>query len=402
MGRYEKRLWSPHDAERYPPTSGRRNRRSGTYDAYIPDLLSGWEPSLPLRLAGAIAEAETLVRLTDAVGSADDPSAAEWLLVRAESVASSRIEGVFPSLRRVARAEARQSGLAPSDKMAIGNITVTAQALVLGKQARPVTVDDLCGLHRSLMNHSLHPQAGGVIRERQNWIGPEFSTPLEAVHVPPPPEMVRPRLEDLVSYMNNQHHPPLVQAALAHSQFIAIHPFADGNGRTGRALIHLVMRRRKLTRNLTVPISSVLARQRSAYIGTLDAGLHEGSPHDPARMTAQQPWLQLLADATLAACDYSDRIQNRLADIRAQWQQAVPLRGEYQRRMVELLPTQPVFDIPTISQQLGVSQRTAARVVAHLQEGGILRQHNAGKRNRVFEAAAIVDLFTSLPDNIQT
>ena len=111
MGRYEKRRWAPHDAERYTPHAGRRNRRAGTYDAYIPDLLTGWEPSLPLRLAGEVAEAETQVRLTDAAPSADDPSAAEWLLVRAESVASSRIEGVFPSLRRIARAEARQAGL---------------------------------------------------------------------------------------------------------------------------------------------------------------------------------------------------------------------------------------------------------------------------------------------------
>ena len=400
MGRYEKRRWITDETRDYPPSHVRRNRRSGTYGAYVPDLLAGWEPSLPLSLAGAVAKAETLVRLTDAAGPAEDPSAAEWLLVRAESVASSRIEGVFPSLRRVARAETRQGGLNPSDRMAIGNITVTAQALTLGAQARPVTVDDLCGLHRSLMDHAPYPDSGGLIRERQNWIGPEFSTPLDAVYVPPPPEMVRPLLEDLVSYINTRHHPPIAQAALTHSQFIAIHPFADGNGRTGRALIHLVMRRRELTRNLTVPVSSVLARQRSAYIDALNAGLHEGSPHDPARMTAQQPWVRLLAGSTVAACDYSARIQTTLADIRRNWEQIVPLRGEYQRRMVELLPTQPVFDIPAISRQLGVSQRTAARVVSHLQEGGVLRQRNAGKRNRVFEAAAIVDLFASLPDNI--
>ena len=65
------------------------------------------------------------------------------------STSSRGIEGVFPSLRRVARAEARQGGMNPSDKMAIENITVTAQALTLGAQGRPVTVDDLCGLHQS-------------------------------------------------------------------------------------------------------------------------------------------------------------------------------------------------------------------------------------------------------------
>ena len=178
MGRYEKRRWLSDETGNYPLGHVRRNRGSGTYGAYVPDPLCGWEPSLPLRLAGAVAEAETLVRLTDATGSAEDPSAAEWLLVRAESVASSRIEGVFPSLRRVARAEARQAGLNPSDKMAVGNVTVTAQALTSGAQARPVTVDDLCGLHRSLMDHSPYPESGGLIRERQNWIGPEFSTPL--------------------------------------------------------------------------------------------------------------------------------------------------------------------------------------------------------------------------------
>ena len=401
MGRYESRQWLPSDTAGYPYRPRGRGRPWGTYGAFVPDLLSGWEPSLPLGLAGAVSEAETLIRRTDASGSVESPAAAEWLLVRAESVASSRIEGVFPSLRRIAGAEARQTGLNPTDRMAMGNISVTAHALAMGARERPITVDDLCGLHRCLMEYSPYPETGGRIRDRQNWIGPEFSTPLDAVYVPPPPAMVRPLLEDLVSYINTQHHQPLVQAALVHSQFIAIHPFEDGNGRTGRALIHLVMRKRALTRNLTVPVSSVLARHRSAYIDSLNAGVHVGPEHHPDRMAAQQPWLQLLADSATAACDYSTRIQTRLTDIRRGWEETVPLRGEYQRRMVRLLPTQPVFDIPTVAGQLGVSQRTAARVVSHLQAGGVLRQRNAGKRNRVFEASAIVDLFASQTDDIQ-
>ena len=250
------------------------------------------------------------------------------------------------------------------------------------------------------MESSPYPETGGRIRDRQNWIGPEFSTPVDAVYVPPPAEMVQPLLEDLVSYMNTQHHQPLVQAALVHSQFIAIHPFEDGNGRTGRALIHVVMQKRALTRHLTVPISSALARHRSAYIDSLNAGIHVGPEHHPDRMSAQQPWVQLLADSAMAACDYSIRIQTRLADIRRGWEETVPLRGEYQRRVVQLLPTLPVFDIPTVAERLGVSQRTAARVVAHLEASGVLRQRNAGKRNRVFEASSIVDLFTSMGDDI--
>ena len=400
MGWYEERQWHPSDTAGYPQRSQGRGRPWGTYGAFVPDRLAGWEPSLPLGLAGKVADAETLIRRTDASGSVQSPAAAEWLLVRAESVASSRIEGVFPSLRRIARAEARQGGLSSTDRMAIGNISVTARAVAMGARARPITVDDLCGLHRSLMESSPYPETGGRIRDRQNWIGPELSTPVDAVYVPPPAEMVQPLLEDLVSYMNTQHHQPLVQAALVHSQFIAIHPFEDGNGRTGRALIHVVMQKRALTRHLTVPISSALARHRSAYIDSLNAGIHVGPEHHPDRMSAQQPWVQLLADSAMAACDYSIRIQTRLADIRRGWEETVPLRGEYQRRVVQLLPTLPVFDIPTVAERLGVSQRTAARVVAHLEASGVLRQRNAGKRNRVFEASSIVDLFTSMGDDI--
>ena len=401
MGTFENRRWSPKGTPSYAPGGGGRNRRHGTYGAFVPDPLCGWEPSIPLGLAGAVTEAETSVRRTEAAGRPRCPAAAEWLLVRAESVASSRIEGVFPSLRRIARAGARQGGLRSPDRMALGNISVTAEASALGALGRPVTVADLCELHRVLMDHSPYPQTGGIIREGQNWIGPEFSTPMDAVYVPPSPEKVRPLLEDLVAYINTSDHPPLTQAALVHVQFIAIHPFGDGNGRTGRALMHLVMRKRELTRNLTVPISSVLARRRSDYIDALNAGIHVGPAHDPARMSAQESWLRLLVYSTLAACDYSARIQTRLEDIRTGWEQTVPLRGEYQRRMIDLLPAQPVFDIPTVAEQLGASQRTAARVVAHLQEGGVLRQRNAGKRNRVFEAAAIIDLFASLADSTE-
>ena len=96
------------------------------------------------------------------------------------------------------------------------------------------------------MERSPTPRLGGVIREEQNWIGGSSYNPCSATFVPPPAEHVQGLLEDLTVYINGDEHPALVQAAIAHAQFETIHPFADGNGRTGRALIHIILRRRGL------------------------------------------------------------------------------------------------------------------------------------------------------------
>src|SRR5439155_195849 len=82
-------------------------------------------------------------------------------------------------------------------------------------------------------------QAAGVIRNEQNWIGSNDYNPCGAAFVPPPPAHVRPLLDDLVDFCNRETLPPLAQAAFAHAQFETIHPFADGNGRIGRALVHV-------------------------------------------------------------------------------------------------------------------------------------------------------------------
>lgn len=93
---------------------------------------------------------------------------------------------------------------------------------------------------------SATPGIAGVVRARQNWIGGSSYNPCGAAFVPPPPETLDALLGDLLAYVNGDDHPALVQAAIAHAQFETIHPFADGNGRTGRALIHVILRRRGL------------------------------------------------------------------------------------------------------------------------------------------------------------
>ncbi len=104
------------------------------------------------------------------------------------------------------------------------------------------------------------------MRVVQNWIGGNDYNPCDADFVPPPPENVLTLVEDLAAFCSDDLLPPLVQAAIAHAQFETIHPFDDGNGRTGRALVQVILRRRGIAPHFVPPVSVVLARNKRRYI----------------------------------------------------------------------------------------------------------------------------------------
>src|SRR5207302_3067265 len=135
----------------------------------------------------------------------------------------------------------------------------------------------------------------------QNWIGGNDYNPCGADFVPPPPEFVPDLLLDLVAYLDSDDYSPLVQAAIAHAQFETIHPFADGNGRVGRALIHAVLRRRGLAPRYVPPISLVLATESRSYIGGLTAYRYMGEPTSAAAQEGVANWMGTFASATARA-----------------------------------------------------------------------------------------------------
>ena len=192
-------------------------------------------------------------------------------LLRAEAVASSNIEGLQINVRRLARSEAAaRSGVEMTDETAwavLGNIHALDEALAIATAKEVITVDDLRAIHESLLRNTREQRWGGVIRDTQNWIG--GPSPCRAAFVPPPPHHVQGLLKDLVAYVNSDDHPALMQAAVAHAQFETIHPFGDGNGRTGRALIQLVLRRRGLAPRVVPPVSLVLASDADRYVAGL-------------------------------------------------------------------------------------------------------------------------------------
>ena len=325
---------------------------------------------------------------------------AEWLIRRTEGAASTTIEGIHPSARRLARAEARLAlwGDAPrdADLEALRNIRAVEHALTAAAEARPVTVGNIREIHHVLMGDN--PSAGQV-RTNQNWIGRGslYSTPLVAAYVPPPPEFVAGLLNDLVGYINRQAGHPLVDMAIAHAQFEMVHPFGDGNGRTGRALMQLMLQRSRLSPACTLPISSSLALQRETYIAALHAAHIECGPDDHQRSRAVRPMVALFADATADAARFAGQLIDRVVAIRAEWGRVAGEAGITPRsaggRLLDHLTSNPALNAERAAALLDGSWRTGARAVEQLQSVGILVQRNAGRRNRVFEAPAITGAF---------
>ena len=244
MARFEERIWEPDFAG-----LTRRDRRPCRYSVYLPDLLSDRRFTFDGDVAADVADAEAdLVRLNGAVGALADTEGLARLLLRAESVASSRIEGLVVGGRRLLRADAaRQLGEAIRDVTA-AEVLANIDAMVWGVDAvesgGPITLDILLEIHRRLLEGTRLEEHGGRIRTEQNWIGGSGYNPCSAAFVPPPPEDVPALLDDLISFCNDDGLPALAQAAIAYAQFETIHPFVDGNGRAGRVLIHLALRRR--------------------------------------------------------------------------------------------------------------------------------------------------------------
>lgn len=373
---------------------------SGIFGAFVPHPVAGWSPLLDAKTWQAARRAED-VAAEVCTDLAPGDAGARWMAVRLESSASSRIEGIGARDSDVACAEARPDRIEGADwsvRAVIGNITATEHAMQLGDSVAPVTVEDICSMHRALMGDD---PIAGRLRTGQNWIGAWYSTPLSAAFVPPPPELVPGLLDDLVASINEPGLPPVVHAAVVHAQFEAIHPFDDGNGRTGRALIVLMLARSGLTKSLVLPISVTLAQRRDSHVRTLNYledlnGAHSVCGADGiARSEALNNWITLLASAVDNAAIYLSAITHEVADIQQNWRNLLRSQGTSGSNtamdLIEILPRHPVLSVNAAADLLDANNRTARRAIQRLSDIGILVQANDGRRNRLYEATDITN-----------
>jgi Fic family protein len=392
-GRFIPRRWEA-DPGLYAPA---RYRRACAYEAFLPDPIGRFAPALRGDVAGVISEAEKAI---GDLNRTADPGLAPLgrLLLRTESIASSKVEGLQVDARSLARAETNQEtgrriGVEAAE--ILGNIDAMQVAIERAAMSRELGVGSIIEIHEALMARAPNRGVAGKLRTSQNWIGGNDYNPCGADFVPPPPDDVAALLDDLASFCREEALPPLVQAAVAHAQFETIHPFADGNGRTGRALIQVVLRRRELAPNFVPPVSVILAREKGRYI----RGLTD------FREDRVAEWLEMFAVAARRSADLAIRYVARVRGLQEAWRERLrsatrPRADAAAWTIIDVLPAHPVVTVPVA---VAATKRTKPAVtdgMVELERAGILRRLGDSARNRAWEADGLLDLIVDLEAGI--
>lgn len=371
---------------------GRRAR------AFVPTLLAERDLTLTADTVARAARARAAVE-HGAESMPEDYAALARLLLRAEGVASSFIEGVTAPVVDIVLAESGDPGETSAAAWVAANLAAVTEALEEAHTG-PLTVDSVARWHRTLMTGGPTPaQHVGVVRTEQGWIG--GTSPLDAHLVTPPPERVPALLDDLVAYVNRDDVDPVSQAAIGHAQFEIIHPFADGNGRVGRVLIAWVLVRR-LALVTPPPVSTRIAADVGGY----------GSGLVLFRMADHNSWVRWFADAVSGAGREQRELVAAVGQLRRAWEErlAAPRPGARRLRSnaaawraLDLLPRHLVLTGPIVALELAIPLKSANAALGDLVDADVLVEHGTvqptgrGRPSRLYTSTELLGLTGSNP-----
>lgn len=371
----------------------RRDRKPFRYQAFVPDLLADVDLVLPGAAAEAVAHATASLGALHGGRAGPDLEAIAGPLLRAEALGSSFIEGLRASNRRLALAEYEPRVADGTARAVLANLHAMERAIEFASAGEVFSVDDLLDIHRTLLEGTTEERYAGVIRTAQNWIGGRGASPADATFIPPPPDRVQTLLDDLVRFVGLDDLPAVAQAAIAHAQFETIHPFGDGNGRTGRCLIHVVLRRRGITPAIAPPVSVVLATNARRYIAGL-VDFREGRVAD---------WIGYFADTLTATAAATTRLRDQIDALLVDLLERAgsPRVDSVARKIVLDLPVQPVVSAETASGRHGVTGTAARAALNRLEQAGVLVPVRVGRRrNREWISDELFELLDAFEHDL--
>lgn len=376
---------APPDPTSHAPRAG---LRGGTFAPFIPASVGDRQLRLAPEANAATEEAaRALAELGSVAPRLTSVEALARVTRRSEALASSRFAGVRISHERLARAvQPARTGAGDARATEVhGNLLALEQAIDIGARSPAFTVSDIEAIHRALLGFTEDRDTAGVLRHgSEDWLDVDDYNPVGADFVPPPAEQLRSSLEDLCAFVRRGDLPAVAQAAVAHAQFKNIHPFAAGNGRTGRALLFTVLRRRGATRTLVPPLSAVLVGRPKAYaagVGAYSVGRVDAWCEEFARSTAlaARAAIRLAEDVETYAADALERLGSPRSDSAA-------------RQLLRELPGHPVLDLGTAERLTGKSHTAAHNALNRLEAAGVLRPLEERRWGRTWEAAELLRL----------
>jgi len=374
--------------------AGRYVRQPSGYRAFMPAPLPP-HPAIPLTgpIQRLLSDADlALGRLDGSIQILPNPDWFVYMYVRKEAVLSSQIEGTQSSLRDLLAAEARiYAPERPSDVAEVVNYVAAMNHGLERLKELPVSVRLIREIHERLLRGvrgaNLTP---GDLRTSQNWIGPAGCTLNTATFVPPPPHEVATALGQLERFMHDDDIdlPLLIRIGLAHAQFQTIHPFLDGNGRTGRLLITFLLCENGVLRKPVLYLSHFFKKHRQRYYdllqGTRDAGDWEA-------------WISFFLEGVREVSNEAAETARRVLALREQHRTEIANQlgraAGNGHRVLEYLYQKPIVSVNDIRDLIGTTYPAANNLVDRMNQIGVLFEITGQMRNRQFLYRPYVDLF---------
>jgi Fic family protein len=386
-------FWHAHDAYASRSAIAAAN---GPYRSTVTPPILDYSPHLPSELAADVAEAEAALARFDQharlVLGVDNPGFGPMssILLRTESASSSQVENITVGARQLALAEIGQE---KSDNARVVTANVRAMEAALSPSGR-LDQDSILTMHRELLSGQQGwEQHAGRYRDQLVWVGSSAITPRGAAHVAPQPELVPAAMSDLTGFLQRRDIPLLAHVAIAHAQFETIHPFVDGNGRTGRALVHAMLAATGVLRSTTAPISAGLLRDCESYFAALgdfrtgDAG----------------PIISSFANASLFAAESGAKLVDDLAaQVEHARERLAGLRTDAAGRAVlPHLVSHPVVNARLLITLLGMNDVTAQRALEQLTRAGVLVEQTGRRRNRIYQHDGILHVLDAYAQQLR-
>lgn len=372
------------------PSAGRIVQAPGGYAAFVPASLPpalSWDTRLVLALSRADVALGELSALSRYLPDSR-------LLVTAffsrEALCSSRIDGIQASLSDLLLDEADLDRPTDADVREVRNYVAALEHGLERLQDLPLSLRLVRELHERLMRGVRGDKATpGEFRRSQNWIGPAGSTPATAPYVPPPPDLMPDLLSNWELFLHDRDGlPDLIQCAVVHEQFEAIHPFLDGNGRVGRLLITLFLVERGRLSQPLLYLSDFIEARRQEYYETLQRVRTDGD---------WPGWLRFFLAGVEETARAAVHQAGLLLDLRETWRQRLHRKPNAVRLLDELFAN-PYLTVARAAQILSVTQPTARQVVGLLQKEGLLHEITGRSWGRLYLAGPILRAIEERPD----
>lgn len=372
---YDRLPWQGHSA----PVG-----ETQTYEAFIPEPLEQLEFQLSTETLSLCDDAGRALTRFDQKYS-DQSKTLGSLLSVTEALASSRIENIHETAQGLGEALAGRTSR-PNANSVAANLNANTGAF----DSQGFSNEKVLAAHRTLMQ-DVDP-AAGTYRSEQVWIGSSSHSPLGALFVPPVHHRIPQLMEDLTAYANRIDIPPLHQAAIAHAQFETIHPFTDGNGRTGRSMIHSMLKHHEVMLNVMAPISVGLLFNTRNYYDALN-DFRAGNP---------ETIMMVIAHATFRAVAHGELLAKKLGQTTQSWNGLDARKDSAAWKILPLLAGNPVLSAEKLSLALDLDYPRLKRAMDSLERAGIVTAHGKYKHRRYWVAPQVVNAVNeSMKDSLR-